>query len=253
MVVFPNAKINIGLNILRKRPDNYHNIQSIFYPVELHDILEVVVDNKINNFNFVNTGLKIDAPEEKNLVVKVFKIFKKEYNLPSVKIHLHKVIPFGAGLGGGSSDAAFMIKLLNNLFNLDLSVEKMKEYTKTIGADCSFFIENKPAYVTGIGDKIELIDFSLQDYKIIIKKPNINLNTTKIFSLITPKENVTNLKTLINSPINEWENNITNDFEAVIFDRHKEIKELKEKFYEKGALYASMTGSGSCVFGIFDK
>lgn len=253
MLVFPNAKINIGLNILRKRADNYHDIQSIFYPIELNDVLEVVEDNSVKNYEFVNTGLLIDAPVEKNLVVKVYETFKKEYKLPPVKIHLHKVIPFGAGLGGGSADASFMIKLLNDLFSLNISTKQMLVYAKSIGADCPFFIENKPAYVTGIGDILESINFSLNDYKIILVKPNINLNTAHIYSYIKPNEDVNNLKNITNIPIEKWKDNIFNDFEKPIFNLNPQIKELKNNLYKKGAIYSSMSGSGSSIFGIFDK
>ncbi len=254
MIVFPNAKINIGLNILRKRPDNYHDIQSIFFPVPLYDLLEVVEENTIKDFKFINTGIKIDAPAEKNLVVRAYKQLKDEFNLPAVKIHLHKQIPFGAGLGGGSSDAAFMIKLLDKLFKLNLTSEKILELTKSIGADCSFFIRNKPAFVSGIGDKLEDINnFSLKNHKIILVKPDINLNTGKIYSLVEPKEKKFDLKNLFNIPIKEWKNMVFNDFEKVIFRQYPQIADLKQDLYKKGALFASMSGSGSSVFGIFNK
>ena len=250
MVVFPNAKINIGLNILQKRPDNFHDIQTIFYPVMIKDVLEVV-ENK--TFDFSNTGLIIDAPAEKNLVVKAYHLLKNDFNLPEVKIHLHKVIPFGAGLGGGSADAAFMIKLLNEMFNLSLSDEKMINYAKLLGSDCAFFILNQPALGTQKGDVLEKIELDLSDYKIIVIKPDLQLNTAKVYSYITPNKNVDDLRKLIRQPIETWKKAISNDFEKVIFSRHREIAEIKNLMYKNGALFSSMSGSGSSVFGIFKR
>ena len=251
MIVFPNAKINLGLNILRKRADDYHDLQSIFLPVGIKDALEVIIDNKISDYSFSNSGLKIDAPTDKNLVVKAYELLKKDFNLPAVKIHLHKTIPFGAGLGGGSADASFMFKLLNSMFELNLSAEKLKNYARQIGADCAFFIDNKPSFATGIGDILQEISIDLQNYQLIIVKPKINLNTQKIYNYITPNENVIDLRKNIKKPISEWKNLFFNDFEDVIFSRHPEIKQIKQKLYEKGAVYSAMSGSGSAVFGIF--
>ncbi len=251
MVTYPNAKINIGLNILRKRLDNFHDIQTVFYPVGIKDILEVVVNLASKNVEFINTGLQIDAPVEKNLVVKAYNLLKRDFNLPNVKIHLHKVIPFGAGLGGGSADAAFMITLLNKLFELKLSTKKMLKYASVLGSDCAFFILNKPAYATGKGDELQLVDLDLSNYRIEVKKPDIQLNTEKVYSFITPDENVKDLRKLIKLPIEEWKLSIKNDFENVIFSRHPEIEQIKADFYKKGAIYSAMSGSGSAVFGIF--
>ncbi|MBN2663870.1 MAG: 4-(cytidine 5'-diphospho)-2-C-methyl-D-erythritol kinase, partial [Bacteroidales bacterium] len=250
MVVFPNAKINLGLNILQKRPDNFHDIQTIFYPVMIKDVLEVVENEK---FEFINTGLKIDAPAEKNLVVKAYFLLKKDFNLPEVKIHLHKIIPFGAGLGGGSADAAFMIKLLNEMFNLSLSDKKMMNYAKFLGSDCAFFILNQPALGSQKGDVLEKIELDLSDYKIIVIKPYVQLNTAKVYSYITPNKNVEDLRILINKPIETWKKTIKNDFEKVVFSRHHEIADIKNLMYKNGALFSSMSGSGSSVFGIFKR
>lgn len=252
MIVFPNAKINLGLNILRKRPDNYHDLQSIFLPIDLKDALEVIVDKSIKDFKFTNTGLTIDAPAEKNHVIKAYKLLKNNFDLPPVKIHLHKVIPFGAGIGGGSANASFMLKLLNNLFDLKQTNEKLEEYAKKIGADCPFFIKNKPAYVEGIGDILSDIDYDFSNISVFLVKPNINLNTAKVYSFIKPNENVPELPEELNTPIENWKNTFTNDFENVIFSRHPEISKIKEKMYENGALYSSMSGSGSSVFGFFE-
>lgn len=252
MITFPNAKINLGLNILRKRTDGYHDLQSIFLPIGIKDALEVVQDNSILDFSFSNSGLKIDAPSDKNLVVKAYKILKNDFDLPPVKIHLHKVIPFGAGLGGGSADASFMFKLLNTMFELNLSNKILKNYARQIGADCAFFIENKPSFAVGIGDILEEISLDLQNHKIVVIKPKINLTTEKIYNYITPNENVSDLRNHLKEPITEWKNYFFNDFENVIFNRHLEIKEIKQNLYKKGAIYAAMSGSGSSVFGIFN-
>lgn len=253
MVTFPNAKINIGLNILRKREDNFHDIQTIFYPVMIKDILEVVENNKNNDVEFVNTGLKIDAPAESNLVVKAYHLLKNDFDLPPVKIHLHKVIPFGAGLGGGSADAAFMIKLLNEMFDLNLTSDKMIEYAKQLGSDCAFFIINEPAYGTEKGDNLSNVGLDLSEYELILIKPDLHLNTSKVYSYIIPNDEVEDLRLLVKEPIESWKNTIKNDFEQVIFERHPEIGQIKNILYNKGALYSAMSGSGSTVFGIFSK
>lgn len=253
MITFPNAKINIGLNILKKRQDNYHDLQSIFVPIQLKDALEVVENKDNNKIEFINTGLKIDSTDENNLVIKAYNLLKNDFELPFVKIHLHKVIPYGAGLGGGSSDAAFMLLTLNNLFKLQLTKEDIKKYAKCLGADCAFFIENKPCFATEKGDNLEIINFDLSNYQIVLIKPDINLNTTKMYSYITPNDKVINLKTHIKQPIEEWKNMFFNDFEKVIFERHKEVAEVKQFLYNSGALYSAMSGSGSSVFGLFSK
>lgn len=250
MVVFPNAKINIGLNIVEKRPDNYHNIESVFYPIPLKDILEVVEAND-GTTEMIIEGLKIDGPIESNLVMKAYNLLKSEYNLPPVKIYMNKLIPFGAGLGGGSSDAAFMLKALNDLFSLGLSTEKLKNIAKKLGADCPFFIENKPAYVTGIGDIIEPISFSMQGLYFVLVKPNIFVSTQNAYSLVVPKPSQCKLTTMINYPIQQWKGNIKNDFEISVFELFPEIAKIKDIFYENDAIYASMSGSGSSVFGLF--
>ncbi len=253
MIVFPNAKINLGLNILSKRDDGYHNLQSFFLPVDIKDVLEVVVNKDSNNIDFFNSGLKINTPQNENLVVKAYNVLKKDFDLPPVKIHLHKVIPFEAGIGGGSADASFMLKLLNNKFELQLSVEKLEKYAKTIGADCPFFIKNKPALVQGIGDVLETINYDFSKFTVAIIKPNINLNTSKMFKYITPNKNVEDLRNLLKHPIEDWKYLFKNDFEKVIFNRHKELADIKNKMYEQGAVYSAMSGSGSTIFGFFDK
>lgn len=251
MLVFPNAKINIGLNVVEKRSDGFHNIESIFYPViDLHDVLEVVESDVLL---FTSSGIKIPGDEDSNLCLKAFELLKNDFNIPFVKVHLHKVIPIGAGLGGGSSDAAFMLSALNELFNLRLTVEQLIKYARKLGSDCAFFIENKPVFAFNKGDEFEPITLDLSHYELRIEYPNIHVSTTDAYSGILPKPSEVCLKTIIKSPRNFWKTSVSNDFEGSVFPVHPSIKLLKEKMYTDGAIYASMTGSGSAVFGLFEK
>ena len=251
MIVFPNAKINIGLNIVEKRTDGFHNIESIFYPVmDLFDVLEVV---KNGTLKFHSTGIEIPGDSNSNLCLKAFKLIQQDIDIPNVKIHLHKNIPIGAGLGGGSADAAFMLKVLNELFKLDLSIDQLINYAKKLGSDCAFFIENKPVYAHAKGDEFENIRLNLTSYEIKIEYPEIHVGTDQAYSGIVPVLSKENLKELIKQPIEEWKSSIKNNFENSIFSQYPTIEELKEKLYSKGAIYASMTGSGAAVFGIFEK
>lgn len=251
MVVFPNAKINIGLNVVEKRPDGFHNIESIFYPIkELYDVLEVIPYNKLS---FSSTGIEIPGKIETNLCVKAYQLLKTDFNIPFVKIHLHKVIPIGAGLGGGSADAAFMLKALNELFGLNLSVAQLVNYAQQLGSDCAFFIANNPAYAFDKGDMLQNITLDLQKYRIKVQYPDIHIGTAEAYAGITPKKADVKLTELIKKPISDWQKSIKNDFEGSIFPNHPSIKALKEKMILDGALYASMTGSGSAVYGFFNK
>jgi 4-diphosphocytidyl-2-C-methyl-D-erythritol kinase len=252
MLVFPNAKINIGLNITEKRPDGFHHIESVFYPVGLSDALEAVRDDAKEGITFSHSGISIPGNNEENLCVKAYRLVSKDYPLPAVKAHLHKVIPIGAGLGGGSSDAAFFIKLLNDHFELGLAWGELHHYAKQLGSDCSFFITNKPVMVEGRGDAYERIDLDLSGYHIVIVHPNIHIGTAEAYAGVKPKKAGYDLEaTVLNTPIEEWRNIIHNDFEDSVFLKHPEIKRIKEKLYDHGALYASMSGSGSSVYGIF--
>ena len=254
MIVFPNCKINLGLNIVNRRPDGYHNLETVFYPVNgLFDSMEVTKsDVSINAYTLQQYGNSIDCEPEKNLVVKAYQLFIKQFdNLPSIDIHLIKHIPSGAGLGGGSSDAAFMLKLLNDMFEKHLSTKQLEDLTAQLGADCPFFIHNKPTYARGIGDVFSPIDLSLKDYQIIIVKPNVFISTKEAFANILPHQPSESIIDIIKSPIHEWRHYLTNDFEASIFPQHPEIANIKLQLYEKGAEYASMSGSGSSVFGLF--
>ncbi len=249
MVSFPNAKINIGLNILNKRDDGFHNLETIFYPINLCDVLEFVeVDGRVD---FSNSGLNIDCDIEDNLCVKAYRLLQKNYNLPNIKIHLHKVIPFGAGLGGGSSDASFVLKSLNEYFQLGISSDTLKEFSSQLGSDCAFFIDNKPSFAYDRGEKLQEIDLNLKGYHIVLVKPDIHISTQEAYAGINPKVPEVSLKELISQPIENWKNSIFNDFENHLFKAYPLIKKIKEDLYNMGAVYASMSGSGSSVYGIF--
>ena len=252
MITFPNAKINLGLNIVEKRPDGYHNLETVFYPVPVEDALEVNIWNEsTQKFRLHQAGLEIAGEAENNLVVKAYKLLDERFNLPPVDIHLFKHIPSGAGLGGGSSDAAYMLKLLNEKFNLKLSDKNLEEYAARLGADCAFFIRNAPTYAEGIGNIFSPISLSLKGYQIVLVKPDIFVSTRDAFAQIKPHRQEIPLKEVIKQPIEEWKERMVNDFEESVFPQFPAIKEIKEKLYEAGAIYAAMTGSGSSVFGLF--
>lgn len=250
MILFPNAKINIGLNITERRPDGYHNLETIFYPINLKDALEVVAGDKLN---FTSSGLGIPGRVEDNLCIKGYHMLKKDFDLPPVNIHLHKNIPIGAGLGGGSANAAFFIRLMNEEFKLDLSIDEMTGYARRLGADCAFFIENKPVYAFEKGDEFEPVKLDLSAYKIVLVMPDIHISTSEAFGGIKPAPVKDSLLELISEPITEWKKHIKNDFEISIFKNHAEIRGVKAALYQAGAIYASMSGSGASVFGIFSE
>lgn len=251
MICFPNAKINIGLNIVSKRPDGYHNLETIFYPIQIKDALEIIVREEQKSDSFFEAGLQVDAVPENNLVMKALRLMRNYYDFPTVEVHLLKKIPFGAGIGGGSADAAFMLKLLNKMFNLGVSDKELASLAVQLGADCPFFIYNRPMFATGIGEVFEDVDFSLKGYTLVLIKPDVHIPTKDAFANIKPKQPSESLFDLIKLPIEQWKDKIVNDFEISIFPKYPLIKEIKESLYEKGAIYASMTGSGSSVFGIF--
>lgn len=252
MITFPNAKINLGLNIVEKRPDGYHNLETVFYPVPVEDALEVnILNESTQKFRLHQAGLEIAGEAENNLVVKAYKLLDERFNLPPIDIHLFKHIPSGAGLGGGSSDAAYMLKLLNEKFNLELSDENLEEYAAKLGADCAFFIRNAPTYAEGIGNIFSPISLSLKGYQIVLVKPDIFVSTRDAFAQIKSHRQEIPLKEVIKQPIEEWKERMVNDFEESVFPQFPAIKEIKEKLYEAGAIYAAMTGSGSSVFGLF--
>ncbi len=248
MIVFPNAKINLGLHVVSKRADGYHNLETIFYPVKLADALEMIESDK-TGLSF--SGMKIGGPASENLVLKAYHFLKEDFDLPPVQFHLHKVIPFGAGLGGGSSDAAFALKMLNDYFDLGLNSAGLKKYAARIGADCSFFIDNQPAFAEGIGDKLVAYQIDLSEFHIVILKPDVSVGTPEAYRNIIPGAPKFNLHELADLSPDKWKDHVVNDFEKSIFPQYPEIKELKETLYRTGAVYASMSGSGSAVYGIF--
>ena len=248
MIAFPNAKINLGLHITEKRPDGFHNLETVFFPVGWSDMLEFVESGEIH---FTISGIDISGNPESNLVMKAYRLLKKEFDLPNLKIHLHKQIPLGAGLGGGSSDGAFMLQMLNKTYNLNLSQEQLLGYAAVLGSDCPFFILNKPVYATGRGEIMTPFDVRLNDMFILLVKPSVEVSTAKAFQFVTPKQSVFPLPYLLRLPVLEWKEKVINQFEQSVFQLYPEIQAIRQQLYDRGALYASMTGSGSCVFGLF--
>ena len=258
MLAFPNCKINLGLNITGKRADGYHNIETIFYPVQLNDVLEIIESPAGVDVNFSASGNPVDGDEKDNLCIKAFYLLKKDFpQLPSIKIHLHKTIPMGAGLGGGSSDAAFALVMLNKKFSLKLSAEQLLSYALALGSDCPFFIINQPCVATGRGEIMEPVNISLTGYHLVLVNPGIHINTGWAFGKLNNMVNghlaTTSLQTDILQPINCWKDNLVNDFEKPVFEKYPAIKMIKTTLYNNGALFAGMSGSGSTVFGIYDK
>lgn len=249
MIAFPNVKINLGLNILSKREDNYYNIDSCFYPVPWCDALEIIPTKK---FSFRAYGLPIPGDNANNLCIKAYKLIKEDYDIPPVAIRLLKQIPMGAGLGGGSSDGAFTLKLINELFALRLSNRQLEQYALRLGSDCPFFIRNKPAIVKGRGEELTPIDLDISGHYLAIYNHGIHISSAKAYTAITPKQPVVSIAKILSSPIMQWRSHLQNDFEASIFASHPKIALLKNEMYGAGALYSSMTGSGSTVYGIFE-
>jgi 4-diphosphocytidyl-2-C-methyl-D-erythritol kinase len=249
MITFPNAKINIGLNIIARRPDGYHDLETVLYPVKINDVLEVV---EAGELSFESSGLDIPGRPEDNLCIKGYHLLKKDFDLPPVKIHLHKNIPIGAGLGGGSADAGFFIKLMSEKFSLGLSEDKMEDYARVLGADCAFFIRNKPVFAFEKGDEFESVNLDLSAYKIVLVMPDEQVSTAEAYRGAKPAPVKESLYDLIKTPVTAWRGQIKNDFEGHIFRDHPVIRGVKAELYEHGALYASMSGSGASVFGIFE-
>jgi 4-diphosphocytidyl-2-C-methyl-D-erythritol kinase len=248
MVSFPNAKINLGLHVVARRPDGYHNIESCFYPVGWTDVLEII---EAETLQFTSSGLPIPGEAAHNLCLKAYAALKKDFNLPPVHIHLHKVIPIGAGLGGGSADAAFAVKLLNDKFALGLTPERMEDYVRPLGSDCAFFIQNKPLYCYDKGDRFADIAVDLKGYWIGLVNPGIHVSTPEAYAGVTPGLPPVPLRDVLARPVAEWRGRLGNDFERTVFAKYPAIAAVKEKLYEAGALYASMSGSGATVYGIF--
>lgn len=250
MLAFANAKINLGLLLTSKRSDGYHNLQTVFYPVKLYDVVELV---DAQQTSLTIKGIDIPGYAEDNICLKAFKNLQADFDLPHQHIILLKKIPVGAGLGGGSADAAFIIKLVNEKFGLNLSVAQMQDYARILGADCAFFIENRPAYAVGIGDVFENLTIDLSSHFMVLVKPPIHVSTVEAYASVKVKEPQTSLKDLIHLPLVQWRDYIMNDFEPAVFSKYPQIDEIKTKLYASGATFALMSGSGSSVFAIFEK
>ena len=252
MILFPNCKINIGLHVVRRREDGYRDIETLFYPVSFQDALEIIPLTSSETTLFSHSGLDIPGDPSSNSCLKAYHILKNDYpSLPPVKIHLHKVIPTGAGLGGGSADASFTLIALNKKFQLGISDSKLIEYAARIGSDCPFFISNKPCIATGRGEIIEPYSLDLSRYKIVLIYPNIHIDTKTAYGYVRSFSDRPGIKELLEMPITKWKDNLKNDFEQPLFDRYPELKKIKNKLYEKGALYASLSGSGSALYALF--
>ena len=261
MVVFPNCKINLGLHVVRKREDGYHDLETIFYPLPLRDALEIVKiqdpRHKAQEENQVvlhMSGLPVQGKPEDNLCIKAYNLLKKDHpQLTDIDLYLHKAIPMGAGLGGGSADGAFTLQLLNEKFQLGIEREKLLDHSLQLGSDCPFFIINKPCYATGRGELLQSIQLDLSAWSFLVVHPGVHINTGWAFSQLTPAPSTHSLKEIIQQPVASWQSVLKNDFEAPVCKQHPELQAIKENLYKAGALYASMTGSGSCFFGIFPK
>ena len=265
MITFPNCKINLGLNIVNKRSDGYHDIETAFYPLQLKDAIEVVEEKNVLqiaigtmlNVQFSMSGLAIEGEAGNNLCIEAYDLLKKDFpTLPAVQMHLHKTIPMGAGLGGGSADGAFTLKLLDKKFDLDLSEKQLINYSLQLGSDFPFFNLNKPCFATGRGEISEQIDIDLSAYKIFIIHPGIHISTAWAFQQLSGRlqrpDRHKNIKEIIQQPIETWKDELKNDFEIPVFAKYPEIKKIKDELYNAGAVYASMSGSGSAVYGIFN-
>lgn len=254
MICFPSCKINLGLRITQKRADGFHALETVFFPISIKDALEIIIepDTSAAPITFTSSGLAINGDPSDNLCFKAYGLLKKDYpSIPNIKMHLHKKIPMGAGLGGGSSDGAFTLVTLNQLFNLQLSEQALLNYALQLGSDCPFFIINTPAFATGRGEILTPTKVDLSGYSIVIVNPGIAISTKLAFSLITPKIPDNNVAAVIQQPISTWKDVLINDFEQPIFNSFPELANIKETLYQKGAAYASMTGTGSTVYGIF--
>lgn len=256
MITFPIAKINLGLNVVERRPDGYHNLETVFYPVNIKDALELTMMNtkfpspvdcdiKVSNLN-------VEGDEQRNLVVRAYQLLKCDFpQMPRVHAHLYKVIPTQAGMGGGSSDCAYTIRLLNEMFTLGLTEQRMIDYAAHLGADCAFFILSRPSYAEGIGERLVPVSLDLSSYYIGVVRPDIPVSTREAFSLIKPVKPAKCCRDVVLQPIETWRDELSNDFEQSVFALHPEIEAIKQRLYNLGAVYAAMSGSGSAVFGIF--
>jgi 4-diphosphocytidyl-2-C-methyl-D-erythritol kinase len=264
VILFPNCKINLGLDIIRKRDDGYHELESVFYPLPVRDVLEVITANKTQDagygmrdagdLRFFQSGLPVAADTEDNLCIKAWRLLKNNFTgLPSIELFLHKSIPMGAGLGGGSADAAFTLKLLNEKYRLNITTEKLLDYSLQLGSDCPFFIINKPSLATGRGEFLQAIDLDLSSYSFVLIYPGIHIKTSWAFAQASPSYPAQSIRDSVQQPVERWKEFLKNDFEEPVCKTYPELRTIKDTLYGSGALYASMTGSGSCFYGIYKK
>lgn len=255
MLRFPNAKINIGLNVIRKRPDGYHDLETLFYPIPVHDALEILPENPENKAGMHFSGLSVGGADEENLVWKALHLLQLDFpeKIPSLAVYLHKNIPMGAGLGGGSADAALMLQMLNDHLELELDKESLFAYALRLGSDCPFFIENSVVFAEGRGEIMNPLTLDLSDYTIQIICPDIPVSTAAAFRAVRPRMPEFDLRNIVQKPVESWEGLIRNDFEDAVFPLHPDLSDLKMQLYQQGAIYAAMSGSGSALYGIFPK
>ena len=253
MIVFPHAKINLGLYVTGKRPDGFHDLETCFVPVNIQDALEIVPATPGQDTSFTSSGLPIPGDPEQNLCVRAFRMLQQDFPLPQVQIHLHKAIPMGAGLGGGSSDAAFVLTTLNRLFHLELSQETLTGYASRLGSDCAFFLQTKACIGRGKGDILSPSDLSLSGFQLVVIKPPVGVNTAEAYQNIIPAQPGTPVAEQLKEPIECWRDCLFNDFEKTVFPKYPEIARIKDELYNLGAVYAAMTGSGSAVYGLFKR
>lgn len=251
MISFPPCKINLGLNVISKRSDGYHEIETCFFPIPWTDILEIIPANQLE---FFSSGLEIPGNRNDNLCLKAYRLLQQDFNLAPVKIYLHKIIPTGAGLGGGSSDAAHTLRLLNDVFDLQLGLQQLKQYAAQLGSDCSFFLEDKPMMGNGRGEELSSASVNLHGKFVVLVKPDVQISTADAYAGVKPAHNQKRIKTIVEEMrLSDWKSELKNDFEDSIFQKYPVVRNLKESLYRFGATYASMSGSGSAVYGIFDK
>lgn len=250
MILKPNCKINLGLNIVRKRADGYHDIESLFYPVGLCDTLEVNAAPGQETV-FSSSGIRIPGDRSSNLCVKAYHLLNEYFGIPAVEIRLEKNIPVGAGLGGGSTDGAFTLIALNEIFALGLDRGQLKAFASMLGSDCSFFIANEPAFARGRGEILEKMNVDLSGYHILLVIPPVHISTSEAYSMISAAAPVFSLKETAGMPVETWKGRMSNAFEPVVAGRFPVIRKIKDLLYENGAVYASMSGSGSAVYGLF--
>ncbi len=259
MLVFPNCKINLGLHVVRKRDDGYHDLDTVFYPIALNDAAEMIVCTASSDpgFELNLSGIDVPGNKEDNLCYKAWKLIRQDFpDIPSLKMYLHKAIPHGAGLGGGSSDAAATLQLLNEVLSLGISNEKLMQYALQLGSDCPFFLYNKPCSATRRGEKMEPLELNLNSCSFVLVHPGIHISTKEAFQILKIADLKTNAlrpKDVVQQRPETWKESLVNDFEAPVFSKYPQLRKIKEVLYESGAIYASMTGTGSCVYGIFNK